>query len=179
VPPVKTRAERILAIVREQLASIQADATNARGYTFAISPDVVLRVDSLTEKLISSGHKTVYAIRADFVETTPATYEASDNVVHADLVLMTQYRPFATKGDVEDPFATQDDLRDTRRSDMAGDVRAKLLEPVSLGSVYPSLEVLRIDVVREEHSLDVTFLPGWAVAILQVAINYRSRPGSP
>lgn len=174
----ESRAERILAIVRSELASIEAGAVNARGYTYWLTPGAVLRADGSDETLIKSGHDVVYAIVPDYSERQPVmTFQVSDKKLRFDLDLLARYKP--KSGEPDNPFAYQDDLRDTLARRAAADVEAKLYEPVSLGTVYPGLEVYDIAIEREERAPEVVYVPGWARAILRVAISYRSRVESP
>lgn len=184
MPAVESRAERILASVRTQLASIVAGTVNPLGYTYWLTPKAVLRVDvsSMSEKLLTSKptYDTIYLIVTDIIPRQPNTsFRVSRKTLRFELDLLTKYRPLDSQGDLEDPFKNQDNLRDTLRGRMAADVEAKLYEWTSLGDVYPGLEVDSVDIEEQDHSPEATNIPGWARVILRVAVQYSSRPEAP
>ena len=169
--------EQIVAALKTRLAGIVAGASSATGWEYRYTPDAVIRHfefnQSCLDASLGSGEPVIYVMIPDRTERSNATSRERDARVEFDLVLAKRWTPGS-----ENPHTLAAPNREQIQGRLAADAEARLTDDPSFTD-YQALGVWGLLVASEDESAEATYIEGWAVVMLRVAVDYRYQAGHP
>lgn len=164
----EARIEQLLAAAKTQLEGIVGDA----GVNYWYTVHKVVRAPAFNALCLDSSvgsPATIYVLSPGSEEAlSPFTFGREGSVANIDLTVVQRF-----EAPTENPFTPPDPDRWKVQTRLARDAEKRLRDAASTTRWYQAGDLATdIEIVAKDFDVEDTFIEGWAVAFLRVAVLY-------
>lgn len=160
--------EQIVAALKTLLEGIVGDG----GATYWYTPDRVLRRPAFTENILDSSLTTIYCLSpADEDDVFRDSNREIRSAMRVTLTVASQFTPPSEA----DPFDQPDPDQWKVQSRLVRDVKKRIRSDYRLGGLCLWVEIPITELGAEQTDI----LQGWALAFMNLVINYRYADTAP